>query len=73
MYVFSRLRLFSSKGRRKDVSSVAVLTDLENELNRSKQQEERTHRPGHSLIFQMKRGKQNLERGRVFLPLIANI
>ena len=43
-YVFSRLRLYSLKGRRarrKDVSSAAVLTDLENELNRSKQEEER--------------------------------
>ena len=42
--VFARLRLYSSKVRRKDVSSIAVLTDLGNELNRLKQQEEIIHR-----------------------------
>ena len=68
MYVFSKLRLY--KGRRKDVSSVAVLTDLENELNRSKLQEEiENTSPRHSLIVQMKRGKENLEREYVFLRL----
>ena len=55
------VRLCSSKWHQKDVSSVTVLTDLENKSNRTKQQEERICR---SLIVQMKRGEQNL--GRVY-------
>ena len=41
MYAFSRLPLCSLKGCRKEVSCVAILTNLKNELNRLKQQEER--------------------------------
>ena len=59
--VFSRLRLYSSKGRRKDASSVAI-TDLENELLKQVEATGRENTPpGHGLIVKMKRGKHNLE------------
>ena len=59
--VFSRLRLYSSKGRRKDVSSVAVLTDIENDFKKVEATGREKTPPGHSLIVQMKSGEQNLE------------
>ena len=52
--MFSRLLLYSSKGCQKEVSSVAVLTDLKNELNRSKQQEERIRRLDTVWLFKWK-------------------
>ena len=55
-----------------DVWSVAVLTDLENELNSKVESIARENTPpGHSLIVQMKRGKQNLE-SMVFFVVIQN-
>ena len=52
--MFSRLLLYSLKGCQKEVSSVAVLTDLKNELNRSKQQEERIRRLDTVWLFKWK-------------------
>ena len=59
---------YSSKGRRKDVSSIAVLTDHGSELLGRSTGKENTP-PGHSLIAQVKRGEQNLERVYFYLRL----
>ena len=60
-YVFSKLWLCSSKGGRKDVSSVAVLTNLENIKIKQKQQEERIRRPDSVWLFKWKEVNRMLE------------
>ena len=57
MYVFSRLWLYSPKGHQWDVSSIAILADLKNELNKSKQQEERIRRLDTVWLFKWKEVK----------------
>ena len=55
MYVFSRLPLYSLKGRRKDVSSVAILWQQPRKwINRSKQQVKRICRPDTVWLFKWK-------------------
>ena len=58
MYVFSRLRLRISKGRRKNVSSVSVKWIL---VNRSKQQEVAIRRPDTAWLFRWKEVNRNLK------------
>ena len=62
----------------KDVSSVVDLTDLENELNRSKQQEERIRCPDTVWLFKWKEVNRILKEyiliyGSVYFSFFVDI